>query len=115
MKRLIKFVSVAIFSIAAFVVSMFHGATVANGWPEIASPRSLYLQNCARCHGADGRANTPWGRKLEAPDLTASDVQSKSLSNIQRAVKNGRPNMPAFGKRLSPAQISAVARYVRSL
>lgn len=114
MKQRFKLILIAIFSATASVMAIHHGSNTASASSESASPRSLYVQNCARCHGSDGRANTPMGRKLEAADLTAADVQGKSAASISRAIKNGRPGMPAFGKRLRPAQVSSIAGYVRS-
>ena len=79
------------------------------------SPRSLYIQNCARCHGADGRAETRLGKKLEAADLTSDDVKGLSTAKITRAITNGRHDMPAFKKKLTRQQITQIAGYVRSL
>jgi mono/diheme cytochrome c family protein len=115
MKRQMKYALIAIFSVIAFVAAIYQGFSSVHAESlETASPRSLYLQHCARCHGSDGRANTPMGRKLEAADLTNADVQDKRAASISRAIKNGRPGMPAFGKRLRPAQISSIANFVRS-
>ena len=80
-----------------------------------ASPRSLFLQNCATCHGSNGKAQTARGKKLQAADLTSSDVKSDSTAKIVRTIKNGRLEMPAFGKKLTTDQISSLASYVRSL
>ncbi len=115
MQRIFKFMLVAVFSVAALAVSLIPGSISANASPEPANSQTLYLQNCARCHGSDGRANTPMGRTLEAADLTAPDVKAKSATSIERAIRNGRPDMPAFGKKLRPAQIRSIAIYVRSL
>lgn len=81
----------------------------------VSSPRSLYIQNCARCHGADGRAQTRLGKKLEADDLTTEDVKNMSTAKIERVITNGRLDMPAFRRKLTRQQISQVAGYVRSL
>jgi len=81
----------------------------------VSSPRSLYIQNCARCHGADGRAQTRLGKKLEADDLTTEDVKNMSTAKLERIITNGRLDMPAFRKKLTRRQISQVASYVRSL
>lgn len=79
------------------------------------SARTLYIQNCARCHGADGRAQTPLGRRLEAANLTTADVKGHDAAKIARVIRNGRPEMPAFRKKLTAAQIAAIASYVRGL
>lgn len=115
MKRRIKLTLIAAFSTIVFTASMHFGSKQANASGDLVTPRSLFVQNCARCHGSDGRANTPAGRKLEAADLTGPDVQARSVASISRTIRNGRPGMPAFGKRLSPAQIKSIAGYVRSL
>ncbi len=79
------------------------------------SPRSIYSQNCARCHGADGKSQTALGQKLEAADLTTGDVKGLSSDKMTRRIKNGRGAMPSFAKKLTAAQVVSVIRYVRSL
>lgn len=106
---------VALASIAGAVVAFAtnEARPLAANDAKLASPRSLYIQNCARCHGANGKAQTARGRKLEAADLTSADVQGMSSARITRTIKNGRPGMPAFGKKLTPQQIASVTSYVR--
>ena len=78
----------------------------------------LYRTNCARCHGADGRGDTPLGHTYNSPDFTDnawwqkhSDITStRSLVSI---VMNGKGGMPAFGKKLKNAEIKALVNYVR--
>jgi len=115
MKRRIKLTLIAAFSGVVLMTSIHFGSNQANASADPVNPRSLFVQNCARCHGSDGRANTPVGRKLEAADLTDPDVRSRSAASISRIIRNGRPGMPAFRKKLSPAQIASIAGYVRSL
>lgn len=74
--------------------------------------RSLYVKHCARCHGGDGKGNTKLGRDLAVPDLTTS---SYSVSRIANVVRNGDGEMPAFGKKLTKAQINSVAAYAKGL
>ena len=74
------------------------------------SGKDLFKSNCARCHGADGSG--------KAPDLTDERRQAKWKDSDERIVKkitNGALGMPAFGKKLKPEQINAVAAYVRTL
>jgi mono/diheme cytochrome c family protein len=71
-----------------------------------ASGRQVYMQKCARCHGADAKGKS--GPRLVGKSL--------SLEEIEQTVTKGRPpKMPAFGKQLSSAEVKAVAAYVRSL
>ena len=73
---------------------------------------AIYAQNCARCHGVDGRAQTRKGRETDAVDFT-SDDWSPDAAHDARIVTTGKRSMPAFGRRLSAAQINAVVQYIR--
>ena len=76
--------------------------------------RDLYLRNCARCHDADGKSQSPLGQSLGAPDLTGNEVQKMSRKSIVKVITNGEEEMPAFGKKISKTDIKALAEYVRS-
>jgi cytochrome c6 len=76
------------------------------------SGRAIYVKNCARCHGADGKAQGELGRSLDTPDLTQG---RPSTGRIISVVKNGDGSMPAFSKKLTAKQISAVASYTKTL
>lgn len=73
---------------------------------------AIYSQNCARCHGTDGRAQTPKGRKVDAVDFTNGDW-TPDTGHDTRVVTKGKGSMPAFGNKLTSAQISAVVQYIR--
>jgi mono/diheme cytochrome c family protein len=74
------------------------------------SPQSLYVQNCARCHGKDGKSDTPTGRRLKADDLNGV-----SASKAARIIASGKGKMPSFKRKLTAAQISQIAGYVSTL
>ncbi len=82
---------------------------------EASSPRSLYLQHCSKCHGADGRADTPKGRETDADDLTSASTKRASTAKILRVITAGKGDMPGFGKKLTAAQIRQIAGYIRTL
>ena len=70
-----------------------------------ANGASLFSQNCASCHTlAAAHAKGTVGPNL--------DQLKPSKAVVVRQVTNGGGGMPAFGGRLSPAQINAVATYV---
>ena len=108
---------VKLFVLAAFVFAAVVGvlgsrsSATAVAASDEASPRSLYVQNCARCHGADGKAQTKLGRKYEADDISGGVGANKTI----RIVTNGKGKMPGFKKRLTAAQISQIAGYVSGL
>ena len=89
--------------------SLSSGKNASKGKP--VSPRSLFVQNCARCHGANGKAQTALGKTLEADDISGG----LSTAKIIRTVKSGRGDMPSFRKKLTAAQIKSIAAYVHSL
>ncbi len=111
MKKIIKLAIIAAFASAVSFTAFFHGVPMT---VEAASPRSLYIQNCATCHGSNGKAQTRRGKKLEAADLTSSDVQSMDRAKIIRAITNGRPGMPSFKKKLTGKQVAQIASYVHA-
>jgi mono/diheme cytochrome c family protein len=73
---------------------------------------AIYSQNCARCHGSNGRAQTTKGRQVKAVDLT-SDDWSPDTGHDTRVVMRGKGSMPGFANKLTPAQITAVVEYIR--
>jgi len=77
---------------------------------EIAMGQAVYDQQCAACHGPDGKGKPP------ARDLTdfgwTSTISQKTWADLLSA---GRGTMPAFGGKLAPAEQRAVLEYVRSL
>ena len=78
----------------------------------------LFRNNCARCHGADGRADTPLGRTYQTPDLTDPEWWRKnakitSTASLMAIVTNGKGGMPAFGKKLKRSEIRQLVGYAR--
>jgi cbb3-type cytochrome c oxidase subunit III len=74
----------------------------------------LFKQNCAMCHGVDGKGYAA----LKTPDFTDPKVQaSLTDKEIVEIIKNGKKGtaMPAFANRLSDDQIQSLVKYIRSL
>ena len=79
--------------------------------------RAVYLQSCARCHGADGAAQTEQGELYNATDFTDAGWWRRARptdARLRRFIVNGGSGMPAFGKRLSAAEVNALVPYVRA-
>jgi cytochrome c6 len=77
--------------------------------------QAIFQQACVGCHGPDGKAATDTGKRLQAADLTASDIQQKSDSELAKTVKSGKGKMPAWEGKLSDDEIKAVVGYVKEL
>ena len=79
------------------------------------STDSLYKQKCAKCHAADGSGDTSLGRISNAPDFTDGGWWAKHANAAERVntITRGKKSMPAFGKKLTRAQIASLAAYVQ--
>jgi mono/diheme cytochrome c family protein len=77
--------------------------------------QGLFAENCITCHGRNGRAETFHGWILDAQNFTDARWQKDtSDAEIVHAIKTGPWLMPAFQKKLSAAEIEALAAYVRT-
>lgn len=99
-------------------------------WEELAHGEAIYRAECAQCHGANLEGQPDWrvrkaDGKLPAPPHDASGhTWHHSREQLFAIVKFGMvpPNapegyvsdMPAYGAKLSPAQIHAVLAYIES-
>jgi mono/diheme cytochrome c family protein len=86
--------------------------------------RSLYDAHCAICHGTTGKGDGPGARVVRQPMRNFSDpaamqaVSDRFLFEITKKGSSqfGRSNaMPAWGMKLSDAEIQDVVAYIRSL
>jgi mono/diheme cytochrome c family protein len=90
----------------------FLGAVTASA----ADPDGAALfKQCAMCHGADGAGQTPAGKMMKVRDLRADAVQKQTDMELMKIISGGKGKMPAFGKKLTTAEITAVIAYLRTL
>jgi cytochrome c oxidase cbb3-type subunit 3 len=75
--------------------------------------KSLYADNCAACHGEDGKGNVEFG----APNLTDNIwLYGDTPTEIAETIRTGRGGvMPHWTGRLDPATIKMLTVYVHSL
>src|SRR5689334_16322350 len=83
---------------------------------DAASPtEDLFNKACAACHGKDGKANTPAGKKAGAKDLSTSKT---TPAEIEKQIAQGKADargtlaMPAFAGRITTEEIKALTDYV---
>lgn len=90
--------------------------------------RELYLANCASCHGASLEGQPQWMKRkpdgrLPAPPHDASGhTWHHSDEQLFKITKEGlsaiapgyESDMPAFGGRLTDAEISEILEYIKS-
>lgn len=90
-------------------------ATFSRVIPPATDAKPLFKKSCARCHGSDGSADTESGRLYETPDISGGRLRSASTPKLIKIVTKGKESMPAFGKKLTAAQISALVAYMKTL
>ncbi len=79
----------------------------------------LYKTKCAVCHGSDGLANTPMGKKQSIPSFASDKIQKANPADIQDFILNGGKEKKAShafaGKGISPDDAKKLAAYVKEL
>lgn len=86
-------------------------------WAGFMGP-ALFADNCAACHGMDGKARTPAERKLHEKDLALGKLTDAGIAlQIKDGKKDsrGQPAMPPFKDQLSEDEIRALVPAVKSL
>ena len=82
--------------------------------------KALYENDCAKCHGADGKGQTKMGQKLGANDYTDAKVQTALTDDAAaKAIKEGLKD--ADGKTLmkptegvSDSDVKGLVAYMRA-
>ncbi|MBF0610677.1 MAG: cytochrome c [Magnetococcales bacterium] len=90
---------------------------IANLTPEEQKGETLFQQNCAFCHGADGTGKNWIGTFLEPHPRNLTDpafMSHLTEGQLKHTIRVGIPetSMPAWGSVLSEADIQAVVRYI---
>jgi len=76
----------------------------------MAQGKQIYDQNCAACHMPDGKGNPQIGAKA----IAGGEVPNGPLAAHIQLVLKGKGVMPAWGGRLSDADLAAVITYERN-
>ncbi len=85
---------------------------------EISQGQQLYQDNCAGCHGEQGKGDGPDAANLSVKPRDLSDQEfmaSQSANDFFNAITQGvTPDMPAFSGQLSEADRWALSDYLRA-
>jgi len=79
----------------------------------------LYKTKCAVCHGVDGLATTPMGKKQSIPSFASEKIQKAPNSDLEDFVLNGGKEKKAShsfaGKGLTGDEAKKLAVFVKEL
>lgn len=112
-----KKMAIAVFVMFGFAVGLILlVALVSVAWAQNPPGKDIFTAKCQMCHGADGTANTPMGKKLNIPSFKAPEVQKQTDAQLKTIIAKGKGNnMRAFEGQLTGEQIAQVVGYVRQL
>ena len=75
----------------------------------------VFKSKCASCHGADGKGDTPAGKKMNVKDLASDDVQKQSDADLAGVIEKGKKPMPGYEGKLTKDQIDGMVKWIRTL
>jgi mono/diheme cytochrome c family protein len=67
------------------------------------------------CHGADGKGDTPVGKKMGVRDFHSPDVAKESDQQLFDITQNGKAKMPGYKGKVTDDEIKGLVKYIRSL
>lgn len=106
--------AVAVILIAIIFFLLFPSPSWAGG-----DPAALFQNKCAVCHGTDGHANTPLGKKQSIPSFASEKVQKCPDAEITDFILNGgreRKASHSFGGRgISQEDAVRLSTYLKQL
>lgn len=81
-----------------------------------ATGKSLYLKNCASCHGKTGMGDGPKSKTLSTSsgDMSGKVYQSQSDGEHFYKTKFGKGDMPKYDKKIPDEDIWAIVNYMRT-
>lgn len=73
--------------------------------------KALFEKACMKCHGPDGKGDTPAGKKMKVPVWDAEDMKADHVVKTVRENKKHK----TVSKKVSDAELQAIAAYVATL
>jgi mono/diheme cytochrome c family protein len=116
MKRFVQAMVVLVALLCLSSVLWVSGARALSSAAKRRDAATIFKNECASCHGKDGGAKTLKAKFNGAKDLTKAGWQENaSDEHIFNVIANGHGKMPAYGKKLSQAEIESLVTYIRKL
>jgi mono/diheme cytochrome c family protein len=97
---------------AGSISSLAYGQQVGGALTPAEEAEETFQARCSTCHAKHGEGSEV-GASLNVPDLRSAYVQKNSDAKLRQIIKNGKGNMPAFGRDFSEQQIDRIIQLVR--
>jgi len=75
----------------------------------------LYEANCVKCHGADGRGDTPMGKAMKAVSLVDPKWAAEDSADAVVAAFRANPKHKSIASKVSDDDLRAIAVHIRAL
>lgn len=95
---------VGILMVGLFIASCSSEVKEAEEMNSIPDGRELYVQNCAACHGIDGKLGLSG-----AKDLTQTQLKEPAIYQL---IEKGKGAMPPFTGMLNDADVRAIVEHI---
>lgn len=101
--------------LSAFILLLIVPSPTAAG----TEPAALFQNKCAVCHGTDGLANTPLGKKQSIPSFVSDKVRKTSTADLTDFILDGGREKKAShsfaNKGISQDDAMQLATYIKAL
>src|SRR5262245_61827543 len=74
----------------------------------------LYEANCAKCHGSDGKADTPVGKAMKAHALNDPKFAKIEAETVIQVIHEN-PKHKALAGKVTDAELTAITGHIREL
>ena len=103
--------------LGALVVVLAASGALSHASAQAVDGKVVYEENCRKCHGVIG--TPPVAMKKKFPKIATFDgkfIAARSDDSIVKVLTKGKgEDMVSFKDKITPAEMTAVAKYVREL
>ena len=99
----------------ALTITLALFTAVTSGLARAGDGEALYGDHCAKCHGADGRADTPVGKAMKVPSLVDPKWTSADTAEALVTAFHANPKHKAVESKVTDDELRAIATHVAKL